>query len=202
MQKPALFQPMNMGLGFDDFDFSFDPGLNQVDYGLDYPINYGLDLENVIDPDFTFDYPTDYGLDLSLPENIAMVDTSGDVNDQSGRPLISAREMDNIARDNPGREAEAIAQNLKATSPDWTKQFKFSDDLIKAAYSLYNTSKAVLTGKPIAPTFQNPYVFNPNTVRSPAGMTVGTGLSTGLSSTNMLLIGGVALAAFLVLRKK
>jgi hypothetical protein len=211
MQKPALFQPMSLGLGFDDFDFNFDPGLDlqnvlpgdtvfdvsEIDL---LPIDYGLDLQNVIDPDFVVDYPTDYGLDMSLPENIAMVDTSGDVKDQSGKPIISAREMNNIARANPGRESEAIAKNLKATSPDWTKQFKSTDDLIKAAYSLFNTSKAVISGKPIAPTFQNPYVFNPNTLRPQTGMS--TGLLTGLNSTNMLLIGGVALAAFLILRKK
>jgi hypothetical protein len=189
MQKPALFQPMNLGLGFEDFDF--DPGLELQNVLPDNTIFDVLDTD--------IDYQTDYGLDLSLPENIAMVDTSGDVSDQSGKPIISARELSNIARDNPGREPEAIAKTLKANSPDWTKQFKSTDDLVKAAYSLFNTSKAVIAGKPIPPSFQNPYVFNPNTIR-PTGLS--TGFSTGLSSTNMLLIGGVALAAFLILRKK
>lgn len=192
MQKPALFQPMNLGLGFEDFDFDFDVGLELQNV---LPGDTIFDVSE-IDLDYQADYQTDYGLDLSLPENIAMVDTSGDVSDQSGKPIISARELSNIARDNPGREPEAIAKTLKANSPDWTKQFKSTDDLVKAAYSLFNTSKAVIAGKPIPPSFQNPYVFNPNTMRPT------TAFSTGLSSTNMLLIGGVALAAFLILRKK
>jgi hypothetical protein len=194
MQTPALFKPMNLGEGFDDFDFGFsnDSVFYQPDV-FDLPINIPTD------------FPTDAGLDLSLPENIATVDNSGNVNDQFGKRVISADAITNIALGNPGREGEAIAQTLKNVAPDWTKQFKDTDSLVKAAYALFNTTKAVVQGKPIPQNFQSPYVYNPNNpgVYNPSVYRPSTATSQlSMSSTNMLLIGGVALAAFLVLRKK
>jgi hypothetical protein len=75
--------------------------------------------------------------------------------------------------------------------------------LVKAGYNLFNTTKAVIQGKPIPPNI-SPYVYNPydpNMVRRTTPATPPSFL-TGANSTNILLIGGVALAAFLVLRKK
>lgn len=193
MQTPALFKPMNLGEGFDDFDFGFsdDSVFYQPDV-FDLPIDFPVDTG--------FDFPVDFGLDLSLPDNIAIVDTSGNVNDQFGAPVISAQEITNIALESPGREGEALAQKLITTSPDWTKQFRSTDDLVKAAYSLFNTSKAVIQGRPI-PSSNSPYVYSPDMVRRTT-TTAPTSFLTGANSTNILLIGGVALAAFLVLRKK
>jgi hypothetical protein len=194
MQTPALFKPMNLGEGFVDYEFGFTNGsvFYQPDV-FDLPINT---------PPY---FPTDAGLDLSLPENIATVDNSGNVNDQFGKRVISADAITNIALGNPGREGEAIAQTLKSVAPDWTKQFKDTDSLVKAAYALFNTTKAVVQGKPIPQNFQSPYVYNPNNpgVYNPSVYRPSTATSQlNMSSTNMLLIGGVALAAFLVLRKK
>lgn len=189
MQVPALFQPMNLGKGFGDF----------LDFG-DSDFKFSDSPDDIFYDPSPFDTPVfeDVVVDIQTPLNVAVVDTSGNVNDQFGKPIISSDAITNIALNNPGREAEAVAQTLKVSSPDWTKQFKTTDDLVKAAYTLYNTSKAVVQGKPIPQSLQNPYVYNPNNPnmvrRTP---TTPTGLST-----NMLLIGGVALAAFLVLRKK
>jgi hypothetical protein len=75
--------------------------------------------------------------------------------------------------------------------------------LVKAGYNLFNTTKAVIQGKPIPPNI-SPYVYNPydpNMVRRTTTPST-TSFLTGANSTNILLIGGVALAAFLVLRKK
>lgn len=185
MQVPALFQPMNLGKGFGDFDFNFSESTDSI---FNQPDVFDLPLPETVDS----------GLNLLLPINVAVVDTSGNVNDQFGKPIISSDAITNIALNNPGREAEAVAQTLKVSSPDWTKQFKTTDDLVKAAYTLYNTSKAVVQGKPIPQSLQNPYVYNPNDPNMIRRLPTS---QTGLS-TNMLLIGGVAFAAFLVLRKK
>lgn len=193
MQVPALFQPMNLGLGFGDDGYDFFDSLITDQSSSVFPDDVGLDLS------------VDYGLDLSLPENMATVDNSGNVNDQFGKRVISADAITNIALGNPGREGEAIAQTLKNVAPDWTKQFKDTDSLVKAAYALFNTTKAVVQGKPIPQNFQSPYVYNPNNpgVYNPSVYRPSTATSQlSMSSTNMLLIGGVALAAFLVLRKK
>jgi hypothetical protein len=202
MQTPALFKPMNLGEGFDDFDFGFsnDSVFYQPDV-FDLPIDTPPDF----DADVGLDLSVDYGLDLSLPENIATVDNSGNVNDQFGNRVISADAITNIALGNPGREGEAIAQTLKNVAPDWTKQFKDTDSLVKAAYALFNTTKAVIQGKPIPQSIQSPFVYNPNNpgVYNPSVYRPSTATNQlSMSSTNMLLIGGVALAAFLVLRKK
>lgn len=189
MQTPALFKPMNLGEGFDDFDFGFsnDSVFYQPDV-FDSPIDIPVNI------------PVDYGLDMSLPQNIATVDNSGNVDDQFGKRVISADAITNIALGNPGREGEAIAQTLKNIAPNWTSQFKDADSLVKAAYNLFNTSKAVIQGKPIPQSVQSPYVYNPANPNVYRPTTATSQLS--MSSTNMLLIGGVALAAFLVLRKK
>ena len=190
MQTPALFKPMNLGEGFDDYEFGFTNGsvFYQPDV-FDLPI------------DIPAGFPTDAGLDLSLPENMAQVDNSGNVDDQFGKRIISADAITNIALGNPGREGEAIAKTLKDIAPDWTKQFKDTDSLVKAAYALFNTTKAVIQGKPIPQTIQNPYVYNPANLPSMYRPSTATS-QLSMSSTNMLLIGGVALAAFLILRKK
>jgi hypothetical protein len=184
---------MNLGLGFGDDGYDFFDSLITDQSSSVFPDDVGLDLS------------VDYGLDLSLPENMATVDNSGNVNDQFGKRVISADAITNIALGNPGREGEAIAQTLKNVAPDWTKQFKDTDSLVKAAYALFNTTKAVVQGKPIPQNFQSPYVYNPNNpgVYNPSVYRPSTATSQlSMSSTNMLLIGGVALAAFLVLRKK
>lgn len=187
MQIPALFQPMSLGKGFGDFDdFDFSEATDSIFYQPDV---FDLPLTETVDYSYDFTSAT-----------VAVVDTLGNVNDQSGQPIISADTITNIALNNPGQEAEAVAKTLQITSPDWTKQFKSTDDLVKAAYNLFNTSKAVVQGKPIPASIQSPYVYNPNDPNMVRRTTTAT--QTSLSSTNMLLIGGVALAAFLVLRKK
>lgn len=191
MQVPALFQPMNLGKGFGDFGFDFEFS-KPTDSIFNQPDIFDLPLPETVKTYQASPYD-DY-----VPQNVAVVDTSGNVNDQFGKPIISSDAITNIALNNPGREAEAVAQTLKVSSPDWTKQFKTTDDLVKAAYTLYNTSKAVVQGKPIPQSLQNPYVYNPNDPNMIRRLPTS---QTGLS-TNMLLIGGVALAALLVLRKK
>jgi hypothetical protein len=164
MQVPALFQPMNLGAGFEN---------------------------DVYDP---------YA-------DIAYVDNSGNVNDQNGNQIISADAITRAAM-TPGADVgQAVAQELEKVAPDWTKQFKDADSLVKAAYSLFNTSKAVVQGKPIPQTITSPYVYNPNNpgaynpnVYRPTTTATTTQLNS--NTTNMLLVGGVALVAFLALRKK
>lgn len=204
MQVPALFRPMSLGAGFgffgdDDFAFPtnniFSPDSTETAYtdsgdvnlvlGIDYD---SYDYQDVIDPNYdTYDFQ-------------AVVTASGDVTTSSGAPIATASDLQKIAATNPSNPGKAIADTLKITSPDWTKQFKSTDDLVKAAYNLFNTSKAIVQGKPIPPSIQSPYVYNPNDPNMVRRTTAAT--QTNLSSTNMLLIGGVALAAFLVLRKK
>lgn len=197
MQTPALFKPMNLGEGFGFFEDDFDLGYS-TDGVFDAPISVD-DFLYVPSPfDTPVDLAVDYGLDYSLPENIAIVDNAGNVNDQSGKQIISASAITNIAKNNPGGEGEAIAKTLASTAPDYTKQFKSYDELVKAGYNLFNTTKAVIQGKPIPQSIRSPYVYNPNDPNMVRRTT--TALPT--ISTNMLLIGGVALAAFLVLRKK
>ena len=202
MQTPALFKPMNLGAGFGFFESDFDLGYstdNIFDAPIDFVVNVeGVDIPYDTTPFVEGDIASDFA--LNLPENVAVVDNSGNVNDQFGKRIISADAITNIAKNNPGREGEAIAKTLASTAPDYTKQFKSYDELVKAGYNLFNTTKAVIQGKPIPQSIRSPYVYNPydpNMVRRTT-----TATSTGFSSTNMLLIGGVALAAFLVLRKK
>ena len=210
MQTPALFKPMNLGAGFGFFESDFDLGYSTdnifdspIDFvtnveGVDIPyksaLDAGADVYGNVDNAFT-NSALDAGADVY--PNVATVDNSGNVNDQSGKRIISAGAITNIAKNNPGREGEAIAQTLKNVAPDWTKQFKDADSLVKAAYALFNTTKAVVQGKPIPQTITSPYVYNPSVYRPSTATN-----QLSMSSTNMLLIGGVALAAFLVLRKK
>lgn len=193
MQTPALFKPMSLGAGFGFFEDDFDLGYS-TDNIFDAPIDFVVNVEGV---DIPYNSALDAGADVY--PNVAIVDNSGNVDDQTGKRVISADAITNIARNNPGREGEAIARTLKNIAPDWTKQFKSTDDLVKAAYNLFNTTKAVIQGKPIPQSIRSPYVYNPN---DPNMVRRTTTTQTGLNNTNMLLIGGVALAAFLVLRKK
>lgn len=180
MQTAALLQkPMHLGKGFDNVfediynissdtvsvDDIFIPG-NDVNYDFDTVVNSYFDF--------------------------AVVDTSGNVNTASGQSLITADTLSQIAIANPGREAQAVAQSLQVTAPDWTKQFTNTDALVRAAAGLFTTVKAVVTGQPI-PRSQSPYVYGPGQAPRP---------TTGLTTTHMLLIGGAALAAILLLRRK
>jgi len=130
----------------------------------------------------------DYDVDI-LP---AFIDNSGNASTASGQPLITANTLSQIATANPGREAQAVAQSLQVTAPNWAKQFKSYDDIVRAAAGLFTTVKAVVTGQPI-PRTQSPYVYGPGQAPRP---------STGLTTTHILLIGGAALAAILLLRRK
>jgi hypothetical protein len=144
--------------------------------------------------------PLDAGADVY--PNVAIVDNAGNVNDQNGDQIISADAITRAAM-TPGADVgQAVAQELQRVAPDWTKQFKDADSLVKAAYSLFNTSKAVIQGKPIPQTVQSPYVYSPNNPNVYRPTTTATTTQLSANTTNMLLIGGVALAAFLVLRKK
>ena len=175
MQTAALLQkPMHLGEGFDLEDW-WSSGGDRVDtiFSVDQP----ADFSTVVDSYFDF----------------AVVDTSGDVSTQSGQTLITADTLSQIATNNPGREAQAVAQSLQVTAPDWAKQFKTTDELVRAAAGLFSTVKAVVTGQPIPRNTQSPYVYGPGQTYRP---------STGLTTTHMLLIGGAALAAILLLRRK
>lgn len=170
MQVPALFKPMSLG---DPFDLT----------------DWWASAPDVVDtvfaqPDVTYDF--------SIPD-VAIVNASGDVTTQSGQTLISADALSQIATNNPGSEAQAVAQTLQVTAPDWTKQFKNTDELVRAAAGLFSTVKAVITGQPIPRATQSPYVYGPGQqiMNKPA-----------ISSTTILLIGGAALAAVLLLRRK
>ena len=209
MQTPALFNPMNLGEGFGFFEDDFDLG-----YSTDGVFDTSISTDDFLYTSSPFDTPVyeDVVNDTYQPSpydtpvfedvvNIATVDNAGNVDDQFGRRVISADAITNIAKNNPGREGEAIAKTLASTAPEYTKQFKSYDELVKAGYNLFNTTKAVIQGKPIPQSIRSPYVYNPNDPNMVRRTTTAT-TSTGFNSTNMLLIGGVALAAFLVLRKK
>jgi len=176
MQTAALLRkPMHLGEGFEFFEDIYNTSSDIV--SEDTIFVPGDDVfDTVIDT--YFDY--------------AVVDTSGNVNTASGQPLITADTLSQIAIANPGREAQAVAQSLQVTSPNWAKQFKSYDDVVRAAAGLFSTVKAVVTGQPI-PRTQSPYVYGPGQAPRP---------STGLTTTHMLLIGGAALAAILLLRRK
>ncbi len=180
MQTAALLKkPMHLGEGFGDyFDFNFDEmdNLSSDIISEDYIYIPGEDVSTVVDSSFDF----------------AVVDTSGNVNTESGQALITADTLSQIATANPGREAVAVAQSLQVTAPNWAKQFKSYDDIVRAAAGLFTTVKAVVTGQPI-PRTQSPYVYGPGQAPRP---------TTGLTTTHMLLIGGAALAAILLLRRK
>ena len=180
MQTAALLRkPMHLGEGFDYafediYNISSDTVPEDDIFIPGNDVNY--DFDTVIDT--YFDY--------------AVVDNSGNVNTASGQPLITADTLSQIAIANPGREAQAVAQSLQVTSPNWAKQFKSYDDVVRAAAGLFSTVKAVVTGQPI-PRTQSPYVYGPGQAPRP---------QTGLTTTHMLLIGGAALAAILLLRRK
>ena len=194
MQTAALLQkPMHLGEGFEYFEDIYNISSDTVFVDDIYiPGNY-------VDYDFSYDsQDPSAGDSFSFTTgdyDFAVVDTSGDVNTQSGQPLITANTLSQIATANPGREAQAVAQSLQVTNPDWTKQFKDYDSLVRAAAGLFSTVKAVVTGQPIPRNTQNPYVYGPG--QSPTYRP-----STGLTTTHMLLIGGAALAAILLLRRK
>jgi len=175
MQVPALFKPMHLGEGFDDVFEWWSTNVNPVD-----DIGYDFETDPALEYDFSFN-------------DLAIVDQSGDVNTQSGQPLITANVLSQIAINNPGSEAEAVAQTLQVTAPNWVKQFKSTDELVRAAAGLFSTVKAVVTGQPIPRATQSPYVRGPGQP---------TTSSPGLSTTTILLIGGAALAAILLLRRK
>lgn len=167
MQIPALFKPVNLGAGFgDEYDFSFSASA-----GPDWMPTF-----DVINPDQDFTINDIF--------DVPFVDIFDE-------PIMPVEMVQKIALENPGKEVEAIAKTLQVTAPDWTKQFKTTDELIRAAAGLYNTTKAVITGKPI-----------PDVIRYPNNQTINKPTQNSLSNTNMLLIGGVALAAILLLRKK
>ena len=184
MQTAALLQkPMHLGEGFD--------------YAFEDIYNISSDTVFLDDPStYTEPGPVDYDFDTVVKSyfDFAVVDTSGNVNTESGQSLITADTLSQIATANPGREAQAVAQSLQVTAPNWAKQFKSYDDIVRAAAGLFTTVKAVVTGQPI-PRSQSPYVYGP-------GQTPAYRPSTGLTTTHMLLIGGAALAAILLLRRK
>jgi hypothetical protein len=178
MQTPALFQPMGLGAGFGEvYDFSaLDAGAGVYNSALDA----GADV-----------YP-----------NVAIVDQAGNVSDQNGNVIVSADAITRAAM-TPGADVnQAVAREIQTNSPDYAKQFKTAGELARAAADIFNVAKAVIQGKPIPPS---PYVYNPN---NPIGYNPNvyrpTTATTQLSpnTTNMLLIGGVALVAFLALRRK
>lgn len=190
---------MHLGDGFDfDFDYEWYRSSEVVGTGT---IEYlPAQIENTFTTDYDFDYNSqdpsqgDSFTFTSGGVDAAIVDTSGNVTSQSGQSLITADTLSQIATANPGREAVAVAQSLQVTAPNWAKQFKSYDDAVRAAAGLFTTVKAVLTGQPI-PRSQSPYVYGP-------GQNPGYMQQTGLSTTHMLLIGGAALAAILLLRRK
>ena len=179
MQTAALLQkPMHLGEGFGDyFDDVFNISSDTIPEGYIYIP--GENVTGLVNSYFISDS--------------AVVDTFGNVSTQSGQTLITADTLSQIATNNPGREAQAVAQSLQVTAPDWAKQFKTTDELVRAAAGLFSTVKAVVTGQPIPRNTQSPYVYGPGQAYGP---------STGLSTTHMLLIGGAALAAILLLRRK
>jgi len=193
MQTAALLRkPMHLGEGF-NFD-EFFQSMEIAPTGI-LPVA----VENTFSTNYDFDYDSQdpsQGESFTFTTGIvdaAVVNASGDVTSQSGQTLISANTLSQIAINNPGREVQAVAQSLQVTAPDWTKQFKTTDELVRAAAGLFSTVKAVVTGQPV-PRMQNPYVYGP-------GQNPGV-QQTGLTTTHMLLIGGAAIAAILLLRRK
>ena len=188
MQTAALLKkPMHLGEGFNglgDWEDWWSSGGDTVD------TIFTVDPNEEIRTTYTDDFDTV----VKSYFDFAVVDTSGNVNTESGQPLITADQLGQIATANPGREAVAVAQSLQVTAPNWAKQFKSYDDIVRAAAGLFTTVKAVVTGQPI-PRSQSPYVYGP-------GQTPAYRPSTGLTTTHMLLIGGAALAAILLLRRK
>jgi hypothetical protein len=175
MQTAALLQkPMHLGEGFDLEDWWSSGG-------------------DTVDTIFSVDQPADANIVVNSYFDFAVVDNSGTVSTQSGQTLITANTLSQIATNNPGREAQAVAQSLQVTNPDWPKQFKNTDELVRAAAGLFSPVKAVVTGQPIPRNTQSPYVYGPG--QAPMQQ-------TGLTTTHMLLIGGAALAAILLLRRK
>jgi len=197
MQTPALFKPMNLGAGFDGFGEGEDDFFTQYVTGSNtFKTDYGLDLSLPDSTNVASDLP------LNLPENVAVVNQAGDVVDKNGRLIVSADAITRAAM-TPGADVnQAVVREIQTNSPDYAKQFKTAGDLTRAAADIFNVAKAVIQGKPIPPS---PYVYNPNNpgVYNPNVYRPSTATNQlSMSSTNMLLIGGVALAAFLVLRKK
>lgn len=195
MQTAALLRkPMHLGEGF-DFDYEFYRSMEIVPTGT-LPVA----VENTFSTNYDFDYDSQdpsQGESFTFTTGIvdaAVVDASGNVTSQSGQTLITADTLSQIAINNPGSEVQAVAKSLQVTAPDWTKQFKTTDELVRAAAGLFSTVKAVVTGQPV-PRMQNPYVYGP-------GQNPGYVQQTGLTTTHMLLIGGAALAAILLLRRK
>lgn len=182
MQTAALLQkPMHLGEGF-DYAFEDIYNIPSDTVFLDDPSTY-------TEPGpVNYDFPMDYSADIQP----VYIDSSGNASTASGQPIITADTLSQIAINNPGREAQAVAQSLQVTAPDWTKQFTNTDALVRAAAGLFTTVKAVVTGQPI-PRSQSPYVYGPG--QAPRQ-------TTGLTTTHMLLIGGAALAAILLLRRK
>jgi len=176
MQVPALFKPMSLGDGF-DFTNWWETAPDTV---------FDTSGDTVFDPGYG---GSDYTIDDS-----AVVNDSGDVFTESGQTLISADALSQIATNNPGNEAVAVAQTLQVTAPNWTQQFKSTDELVRAAAGLFSTVKAVITGQPIPRATQSPYVYGPG--QYPATV------KPAMSTTTILLIGGAALAAILLLRRK
>ena len=178
MQTAALLQkPMHLGEGFGDyFDDIFNISSDTIPEGYIYIP--GENVTGLVNSYFDF----------------AVVDNAGTVSTKSGQTLITADTLSQIATNNPGREAQAVAQSLQVTNPDWTKQFKNTDELVRAAAGLFSTVKAVVTGQPIPRNTQSPYVYGPGAYNPMQ--------QTGLTTTHMLLIGGAALAAILLLRRK
>ena len=176
MQTAALLRkPMHLGEGFDLQDWwSSDGDIVDTIFSTD----------PVVDYDFPMDYPADI--------QPVFIDSNGTASTATGQTIITANTLSQIATNNPGREVQAVAESLKVTAPDWTKQFKDTDSLVRAAAGLFTTVKAVVTGQPI-PRSQSPYVYGPGQAPRP---------TTGLTTTHMLLIGGAALAAILLLRRK
>ena len=201
MQTAALLRkPMHLGEGF-VFDFGPVEDIYNISSDIiseDYIYIPGSDVQNTFTTDYDFDYDSQdpsQGNSFTFTTggvDAAIVDTSGNVTSQSGQSLITADTLGQIAINNPGREAQAIAQSLQVTAPNWAKQFKSYDDVVRAAAGLFTTVKAVVTGQPI-PRSQSPYVYGPG--QAPRQ-------TTGLTTTHMLLIGGAALAAILLLRRK
>ena len=201
MQTAALLRkPMHLGEGFEfDFDYEWYRSGEIVPTGtIQYLPAEEVNTVFIDDPStytepgpVDYDFPMDYGADIQP----AFINSSGDASTASGQPLITANALSLIATANPGREAVAVAQSLQVTAPNWAKQFKTYDDAVRAAAGLLTTVKAVLTGQPIPRSPTNPYVYGP-------GQTPAYRPTTGLTTTHMLLIGGAALAAILLLRRK
>ena len=165
---------MHLGEGFDDVFEWWSANVDPVD-------------------DIGYDFDPGYGGSEYIIDDVAVVSDAGDVFTQSGQTLISADVLSQIAINNPGSEAEAVAQTLQVTAPNWTQQFKSTDELVRAAAGLFSTVKAVITGQPVPRAIQSPYVRAPGQPQT---------MSPGLSTTTILLIGGAALAAILLLRRK